>query len=247
MTSDSSQPEDYAGLVVTQDKGRNTLFYVVVVVFVLLLVGYFTMQSPEKEIELEAPAAQHVEKADPAVPNLSEAKQQTQASDQSAPQAQGEAAAGLAGISSKSTADIASLRADISAQTSAPGETARALIGSIRAGEKNPSLDQLCELADEQKRHSMNTDAYLLYFYAARKGYGPAAFELAKMNDPAYFEGGSDLLDEPDPMQAFKWYSVAVEQHVAGAEENLLALRESVETAAQSGDMSAQRLLLNWK
>ena len=55
------------------------------------------------------------------------------------------------------------------------------------------------------------------------------------------------LLDEPDPVQAHKWYSVAVEQNVAGAEEKLQALRGGMEAAAQAGDMSAQRLLLNWK
>ena len=55
MTSESSQPEDYSSLVETQDKGRNYLFYIVIIAFVLVLVWYFTSDTPEQEIELEAP------------------------------------------------------------------------------------------------------------------------------------------------------------------------------------------------
>jgi hypothetical protein len=67
------------------------------------------------------------------------------------------------------------------------------------------------------------------------------------MNDPTYFKNGNELLEEPDPTQAYKWYSMAAASQVEQAEERLSNLRNSVEAAATKGDLSAQRLLLNWK
>ncbi len=255
MTSESSQPEDYSSLVETQDKGRNYLFYIVIIAFVLVLVWYFTSDTPEQEIELEAP--QSHQEIDPVIrAQIDAAKQPVTADRQQKQQPEG-ANVGLppsaVDTSAVSTApasslDIAALQADrITTKPVNAGETARLLINSVRQGEKDLTLEQLFAQAAEHQNQAMSTDAYLLYFFAARKGHGPSAFELAKMHDPAHFEAGSELLDEPDPVQAYKWYSVAVESNTDGAKEKLQTLRSSIEAAAQSGDLSAQRLLLNWK
>lgn len=255
VTSDSSQPEDYAGLVDTQDKGRNYLFYIVIIVFVLVLVGYFAVQSPEQEIELEAPLSH--EEADSVISAQIEASQPPVTSDQPEKQPQVEATDSLSSSDSApkptlaapvKTADMAALQANANAASGiSAGAAARSLINSVRQGEKDLTMEQFFNQASEHQNQAMSTDAYLLYFFAARKGHGPSAFELAKMHDPAHFEGGSDLLEKPDPVQAYKWYSIAVESDVDGAEERLQALRGSIEAAAQDGDMSAQRLILNWK
>ena len=234
-TPESSQPEDYSGLVFNQDKGRNYLFYVVVIIFVLVLVGYFTFFSSEpEEIELEAPLSQ--EQIDPVI------RSQIGATQESEP-AVGEVKQSVAEIPSGSQeVQTAPEPAAVN-----PGEAARSVIGLVRSGEQQLTLQQLFEKASEFKRREMMTDAYLLYFYAARKGHGPSAFELASMHDPAHFKSGNDLLDAPDPVQAYKWYTIAGEHQVADAQARLGALRDSIEAAAAEGDLSAQRLLLNWK
>ncbi len=256
MTTESSQPEDYSGLVEAQDKGRNYLFYIVIIAFVLVLVWFFTAYSPEQEIELEAPLSQ--EQIDPVIRAQIEASKQSVTAGISETQRQAEVSAAISSPepakpattsplmeaeTTASSADAASLaKAGMSA-----GETARLLINLVRRGEKDLSIEQLYGQASEFHQQAKNTDAYLLYFYNARKGHGPSAFELAKMHDPAYFQGVNELLDSPDPMQAYKWYTIAVESNVAGAEQKLQALRSSIEAAAKGGDLSAQRLLLNWK
>jgi TPR repeat protein len=132
-------------------------------------------------------------------------------------------------------------------ESAEPGEIARALIESIRRGEKSLSTDQIHTRATELKAAERATDAYLLYFYAARQGHGPSALALGSLNDPSYFTNGNELLDSPDPVQAHKWYSVAAATQVEGAQQRLQELRKHTEAAAMAGDTSAQRLLLNWK
>jgi TPR repeat protein len=127
------------------------------------------------------------------------------------------------------------------------GTSARTLIKQIRQGEKSLTLEKIYAQAAQFEQQSRATDAYLLYFYAARQGHGLSAFALATMNDPAYFTGNNDLLDKADPVQAHKWYSIAAAAQVAEAETRLTNLRSSIEAAATAGDQSAQRLLLNWK
>ncbi len=133
------------------------------------------------------------------------------------------------------------------ATQTADGDEARSLIQSMRQGNKSLTLEALFSQASQFEKTAKPTDAYLLYFYAARQGHGESAFELGSMNDPAYFTGESEFLEKPDPVQAQKWYSIAAASQVAGAEERLKALRNEVEIAAKAGDLSAQRLLLNWK
>jgi TPR repeat protein len=234
-TPDSTQPEDYSNLVFTQDKGRNYLFYIVIIVFVLIVVGYFSFfSSDEDEIVIEPPMGS--EQSGPIT------RQQIQATQGSSPtagdQKQDAAAEPLSSAESKPVPTPVATN---------PGEAARALIASVRQGEENLTLQQQYEKASEFQHKGMMTDAYLLYFYAARKGDGPSAFELASMHDPAYFKTGNDLLDAADPVQAYKWYTIAAEHQVEEARTRLSALRDSIEAAAAEGDLSAQRLLLNWK
>jgi TPR repeat protein len=54
-------------------------------------------------------------------------------------------------------------------------------------------------------------------------------------------------LPEPNPGQAYKWYSVAA---VAGNDEaalSLQALRQRLQQDAEAGDEQARRLLLQWR
>ncbi len=133
------------------------------------------------------------------------------------------------------------------AAVSEAGDSARRLIEQIRQDEKSLTLEQLFSRAVQFEQLGQETDAYLLYFYAARQGHGLSAFALASMHDPAHFSGANDLLDTADSVQAHKWYSIAVASQVAGAAERLQTLRGTIEAAATAGDPSAQRLLLNWK
>ena len=89
-------------------------------------------------------------------------------------------------------------------------------------------------------------DAQLLYFFAARGGYAPAAFDLATLYDPLHFDTGSSLMDKPDPFQAFKWYQQAQQGGEAAATTRLKELRAWAAAAADDGDMDAEQLLLQW-
>lgn len=89
-------------------------------------------------------------------------------------------------------------------------------------------------------------DAQLLYFFAARGGYAPAAFELAEMYDPLHFDATTSLMEQPDPFQAFKWYQQAQQAGVEQAVERLEALQDWAQQAAEEGDLDAEQLLLQW-
>jgi TPR repeat protein len=90
-------------------------------------------------------------------------------------------------------------------------------------------------------------DAQLLYFFAARGGYAPAAFDLATFYDPNHFAKETSLMNDPDPFQAYKWYKKSLELGLEGAEARLAALRAWTETAAEQGNMKAEQLLLVWE
>ncbi|MCU7870242.1 MAG: hypothetical protein KZQ98_17190 [Candidatus Thiodiazotropha sp. (ex Lucinoma borealis)] len=127
------------------------------------------------------------------------------------------------------------------------GEAARALISRLRSKESIFSSDQIVDQVIEFQQQGNLTDAYLLLFYAAREGDGPAAFALASMHDPNHFVEGNTLLDNPDAYQAHKWYVVAAEKDITAAQKRLQVLRSTTEEQAKTGDLAAQRLLLNWQ
>jgi TPR repeat protein len=126
------------------------------------------------------------------------------------------------------------------------GDTAREIIAELR---KNPSeidYEQAYERALEFQAAGNFADAQLLNFFAARGGYGPAAFELASLQDPNHFSAGAGLMDKPDPFQAYKWYRVARDSGNQMAAERLAELRAWAEAAA-GDDPDAERLLLQWE
>lgn len=106
--------------------------------------------------------------------------------------------------------------------------------------------DQAFARAQGFQSEGQLADAQLLYFFAARSGHAPSAFELASANDPNHHSPESSLLPDPDPFQAYKWYSEALEGGVTEAEERLDALHTWAEREAQSGNSQAEQLLLQW-
>lgn len=129
--------------------------------------------------------------------------------------------------------------------TATEGSAARALIAGIK--KDGTPLSELVAKAQEMQAKGEITDAYLLYFYAARKGDASAALALGKQADPGYFSAGRSPLDKPDMEQAHKWYSVAKSAGNPEAAKLLAELRQLVESAASDGDPQAQRLALQWK
>jgi hypothetical protein len=125
-------------------------------------------------------------------------------------------------------------------------EDARSLIAEL---EQEDDIDYDAAFAGAQafQAEGRVADAQLLYFYAARAGHGPSAFALATMNDPNHHSPSTSLLPEPDPFQAFRWYTAAREQGVPAVDTRLQALREWAEKAYEDGDQEAEQLLLQWE
>ena len=126
------------------------------------------------------------------------------------------------------------------------GERARTIIEEIQKGDA-PLGDAAYAQAEEQRSAGRLTDAYLLYFFAARNGNADAALELGTQADPAYYSVGTSNLDAPDAGQAYKWYRMAAAAGSTEAERRLAELRGRVELQATTGDAQAQRLMLQWK
>jgi len=134
----------------------------------------------------------------------------------------------------------------VSANGPAEGELARSLIAEHRASNSGEGLDTLFAEAEKLQAQGKETDAYLLLFYLAREGHGPAALQLAQVADPVVAGEQAELLESADAVQAIKWYRVASAAGVAEADNKLAALRRYLEEQAAAGDVSAQRQLLQW-
>jgi TPR repeat protein len=127
-----------------------------------------------------------------------------------------------------------------------PGAHARSLIARMRAsGELE--LDAIFSAAERAQQDGELADAYLLYFFAAREGFAPAAMALATQADPASRDAGSSVFDAADLTQAHKWYQLAADQGDAEARKRLADLRARVEQMAAAGDTQAQRTALQWQ
>ncbi len=125
-------------------------------------------------------------------------------------------------------------------------EVAREVISAQQQSEAPDyaaALDQARSLRAEGKL----ADAQLLYFFAARGGYTPAAFELAGLYDPLHFDASTSLMDKPDPFQAFKWYQQASQAGDSQADVRLEELRAWAQQASEAGDLEAEQLLLQWQ
>lgn len=132
-------------------------------------------------------------------------------------------------------------------QESAPADdNARQYIQKQEAEGPFVNLDEMYKRAQSMNRQNRNSDAYLLYFYAARLGHGDAAFKLGQFNDPATFQDKLNIVESPNPMQAFKWYRKAANAGHPDANRALNRLRTDIEKQASAGDRMAQRRLLQW-
>lgn len=127
-----------------------------------------------------------------------------------------------------------------------PGAKARALIASMRAAGAI-DLDQVLSAAAQAQSEGELANAYLLYFFAAREGSGPAALELGKQADPATRDPLNSVFGAPDLNQAYKWYKIAAGNGESEARDRLADLQARVEQMAAGGDPQAQRISLLWQ
>ena len=127
------------------------------------------------------------------------------------------------------------------------GDGARAFLYDLRAGGAQPDANEVFAEAERMQDEGNLEDAYLLYRYAARHGQAQAALILGTQADPAFHATAGSYLPEPEPAQAYKWYSIAT---TAGNEEaavRLQDLHKRVQQNAANGDEQARRLLLQWQ
>ena len=127
-----------------------------------------------------------------------------------------------------------------------PGAEARRIIAEIRSGARAADLDAVFREANGFRDSGQETDAHLLYFYAAKNGHPDAMFILGAAYDPLHFAAASNAMDEPIPDQAHKWYRLAAGAGVEAADARLDALRSWVARAAANGDRDARQLLERW-
>ena len=124
------------------------------------------------------------------------------------------------------------------------GDAAREVIAELKEEKTPKDLATAYEQAKEHRAAGRLADAQLLYFFAARSGHTPAAFDLATMYDPAYFNSDTSVMNKPDPFQAYKWYKQARDGGQAQAEARIDALKDWATQAARDGDANADRLMM---
>jgi TPR repeat protein len=165
-------------------------------------------------------------------------------SDRSAPDA-GDSAS-VADAPASRAAVAGGSRSDPVGGENARGDLARAIIEELR-GQGRVDLDQVYERAERFRAVGLLADAYLLYFFAARQGYAEAALALGRMYDPKTFSREASILEQPDLVQAHKWYQVAARAGDEAAKRHLADLRGRVERTAGQGDEEARRLMMQWR
>lgn len=126
------------------------------------------------------------------------------------------------------------------------GNQARALIDNVRSQGSTADPQALFAQAGNFLQEGKLADAYLIYFYLAKQGHGPATLALAEMADPAYYDPKTSFYEAPDFAQAHKWYLQAMMLGENKAEAQLRDLKLRVKAAAASGDEKARRLLVGW-
>jgi hypothetical protein len=126
------------------------------------------------------------------------------------------------------------------------GNQARALIDNVRSQGSTADPQALFAQAGNFLQEGKLADAYLIYFYLAKQGHGPATLTLAEMADPAYYDPKSSFYEAPDFAQAHKWYLQAMMLGENKAEAQLRDLKLRVKAAAANGDEKARRLLVGW-
>lgn len=127
------------------------------------------------------------------------------------------------------------------------GDTAREIIAQLEADPNGPDYAEAHARARAFLAEERSADAQLLYFFAARGGHAPAAFDLATLNDPNHVEAAAGTLAAPNPFQAYRWYTAARDAGDERAAERLEELRAWAESASRAGDGDAERLLMQWE
>ncbi|MES9852650.1 MAG: hypothetical protein ABW170_12570 [Candidatus Thiodiazotropha sp. L084R] len=244
--SDSKLTDDFSDNVeITNSSGRFRVAFEIAVA-ALILVGIYFLFAPEEKIELEPPIEES--QIDPVIRGQIEAAKETeQASQITSSPVETEKAPLTEEHGDGEDTIVSQAESAAMVSRSQKSETAREMISKLRSGELSLSAVELVEKSKQFTEQGRLTDTYLLLFYAAREGDGQAAFALASLYDPEHFKEGNELLEKSDIFQAHKWYKEAAKQQIAGAQERLDNLQRKTEMQAESGDPSAQRLLLNWK
>lgn len=126
------------------------------------------------------------------------------------------------------------------------GDTAREIIQGLQS--KDPvDYEEAYSRARAFYEEGRLADAQILYLFAAQGGHTQSAFALAGMYDPLHHSPETSLMDDPDPLQAYKWYKQAREQGHNESGARLAELHAWVEKAADEGDPEAERLLMIWE
>ncbi len=240
--SEPNLPSDFSDVEeIGRDSGRLRVSLEILVA-ILILVGIYYLFAPEEQSDL--PPLQNHE-IDPIIrAQIDSAQGDQQATTESSSPASNNTAIDTAISESPAPSPTAEQATD---QPLADGEAAREIIAAQRSGIDTRPLPELARLASDYQQRGQVTDAYLLWFYAARQGNGEAAFSLAGLYDPNHFEAGNSLLTSADATQAYKWYRAAAQQSIPQAADRLQALRSTLQAQADVGDMAASRLLLNWQ
>ncbi len=128
----------------------------------------------------------------------------------------------------------------------APDLNARDLIRLTREKNRPYPLDELYKQALIEREDNDMENAHLLFFFSAREGYLPSILMMGEMADPLLFNSRNSLLDQADPIQAYKWYRIAIERDNTEAQFKMNALQKWAEKEADTGNKTAQQLLLNF-
>lgn len=125
-----------------------------------------------------------------------------------------------------------------------PGMRARQFIEQLRNEGKPYALDEVFSKADDYGREGSLADAHLLYFFAAREGHVDSMIKLGEMLDPNLFQSENSLLDQPDPLQSYKWYRKAAEQGQSDMSARIQKLQQWAMQESESDNPYARQLLL---
>ena len=126
------------------------------------------------------------------------------------------------------------------------GMRAREFISQLRKQGKPYPLDEVKAKAAMYSSEGSLADTHLLYFFAAKEGDVDAMMVMAEMSDPTMFRAEDNLLDEPDAVQAYIWYTQSLQNGFEPARERLENLHQWANAEARYGNTAAQQLLLNF-
>ena len=125
-----------------------------------------------------------------------------------------------------------------------PGMRARQFIEQLRAEGQPYPLDEVFNKAADYDHEGSLADAHLLYFFAAREGHVDSMIKLGEMLDPNLFQSENSLLDQPDPLQSYKWYQKAAAQGDSDMSARIEKLQQWAMQESESDNPYARQLLM---